>query len=254
MLKRGTAKHNRQQIEDALDQLRVEARNRAASETSLTAAGESTRGQLADVLRLTAEILRAALVSRHRIRQAEARDHRLSRREQDRSRQHGAAGARAARQSLPEGRRALPADVRRRARRIHEREARRRRSASTRNSRAAVQRSSPSSATSTPMPSRRCSPSSSGPGRPQMPYTRVPDPLVAKPARDAHARNAGQGERDPAGRARAAAQRYERRLSGDERRDDDSGRRRQFALVAARAREEGLSYSWARSCNPAISS
>jgi zinc protease len=57
MLKRGTAKHSRQEIEDALDQLRS-GLEIEGSETSLTAAGESTRGQLADVLRLTAEVLR----------------------------------------------------------------------------------------------------------------------------------------------------------------------------------------------------
>jgi zinc protease len=57
MLKRGTAKHNRQEIEDTLDQLRSRLEIEG-SETALTAAGESTRGQLAEVIRLMAEILR----------------------------------------------------------------------------------------------------------------------------------------------------------------------------------------------------
>ena len=50
MLKRGTAKHSRQEIEDALDQLRSKLEI-DGGETSLTAAGESTRDKLADVLR-----------------------------------------------------------------------------------------------------------------------------------------------------------------------------------------------------------
>ena len=57
MLKRGTAKHNRQEIEDALDQLRSKLEI-DGGETALTAAGTSTHDQLADVLRLMAEILR----------------------------------------------------------------------------------------------------------------------------------------------------------------------------------------------------
>jgi zinc protease len=57
MLKRGTTRHSRQQIEDLLDQYRSKVEIEG-SETSLTAAGQSTRGQLADALRLTAELLR----------------------------------------------------------------------------------------------------------------------------------------------------------------------------------------------------
>jgi zinc protease len=57
MVKRGTSKHNRQQIEDSFDQLRSKLEI-DGSETTLTAAGQSTRDQLADALRLTAEVLR----------------------------------------------------------------------------------------------------------------------------------------------------------------------------------------------------
>ena len=57
MLKRGTTKRSRQEIEDALDQLRSKLEV-DGGETSLSAAGETTRGKLADVLRLTAEVLR----------------------------------------------------------------------------------------------------------------------------------------------------------------------------------------------------
>ena len=57
MLKRGTSKHNRQQIEDSLDQLRSRLEI-DGNETTLTAAGQSIRDQLADALRLTAEVLR----------------------------------------------------------------------------------------------------------------------------------------------------------------------------------------------------
>ena len=57
MLKRGTNKHNRQQIEDSLDQLRSKLEI-DGNETTLTAAGQSIRDQLADALRLTAEVLR----------------------------------------------------------------------------------------------------------------------------------------------------------------------------------------------------
>jgi len=58
MLKRGTAKHSRQEIEDTLDRLRSKLEI-AGDETSLTVAGETTREKLADVLALTAEVLRA---------------------------------------------------------------------------------------------------------------------------------------------------------------------------------------------------
>jgi len=57
MLKRGTAKHDRQQIEDTLDQLRSKV-GFDGGETSIAVSGETTRGKLGDVLRLTAEILR----------------------------------------------------------------------------------------------------------------------------------------------------------------------------------------------------
>jgi zinc protease len=57
MLKRGTTKHNRQEIEDTLDRLRSKLEI-DGGETSLTAVGESTRRDFADVLRLTAEIVR----------------------------------------------------------------------------------------------------------------------------------------------------------------------------------------------------
>jgi zinc protease len=57
MLKRGTAKHGRQEIEDTLDRLRSKLEIEG-SETSFTAAGETTRDKLADLLTLTAEVLR----------------------------------------------------------------------------------------------------------------------------------------------------------------------------------------------------
>ena len=57
MLKRGTVKHNRQEIEDTLDQLRSKLEI-DGGETSITAAGDTTRSRLADTLRLTSEILR----------------------------------------------------------------------------------------------------------------------------------------------------------------------------------------------------
>ncbi|MEO8676004.1 MAG: pitrilysin family protein [Casimicrobiaceae bacterium] len=57
MLKRGTTKHDRQQIEDSLDQLRSRVEF-DGGESSVGVTGETTRGKLADVLRLTAEILR----------------------------------------------------------------------------------------------------------------------------------------------------------------------------------------------------
>ncbi len=57
MLKRGTAKHSRQEIEDTLDRLRSKL-GIEGGETSLTIAGETTREKLADVLALAAEILR----------------------------------------------------------------------------------------------------------------------------------------------------------------------------------------------------
>jgi len=57
MLKRGTTKHSRQEIEDTLDRLRSKLEI-DGGETSFTAAGETTRDKLADVLALTAEVLR----------------------------------------------------------------------------------------------------------------------------------------------------------------------------------------------------
>ena len=57
MLKRGTKKHTRQQIEDTLDQLRSKIEI-GGTEAVFSASGQSTRGQLADTLKLTAEILR----------------------------------------------------------------------------------------------------------------------------------------------------------------------------------------------------
>jgi zinc protease len=58
MLKRGTAKHSRQAIEDTLDRLRSKLAI-DGGETSLTVAGETTREKLADVLALAAEVRRA---------------------------------------------------------------------------------------------------------------------------------------------------------------------------------------------------
>ncbi len=57
MLKRGTVKHGRQEIEDALDTLRSKL-DVDGGETSIVVTGDSTREKLADVLRLAAEILR----------------------------------------------------------------------------------------------------------------------------------------------------------------------------------------------------
>ena len=57
MLKRGTAKHTRQEIEDTLDRLRSKLEI-DGGETSLTAAGDTTRDRLAEVLALAAELLR----------------------------------------------------------------------------------------------------------------------------------------------------------------------------------------------------
>ena len=57
MLKRGTRKHNRQEIEDSLDGLRSKL-GVEGGETSLTLVGETTRDKLPAVLTLAAEILR----------------------------------------------------------------------------------------------------------------------------------------------------------------------------------------------------
>jgi zinc protease len=57
MLKRGTDKHSRQEIEDMLDQLRSRLEI-DGGEASIAVAGDTTRTRLADTLRLTAEILR----------------------------------------------------------------------------------------------------------------------------------------------------------------------------------------------------
>ena len=57
MLKRGTTRHSRQQIEDLLDTLRSKF-NVDGSETGITVSGDSFRGKLADTLRLAAEVVR----------------------------------------------------------------------------------------------------------------------------------------------------------------------------------------------------
>ncbi len=57
MLKRGTAKHTRQEIEDSLDSLRSKLAVEGG-ETSLTLVGETTREKLPSFLALAAEILR----------------------------------------------------------------------------------------------------------------------------------------------------------------------------------------------------
>ncbi len=57
MLLRGTAKRNRQEIEDALDRLRAKV-NVQGSATGASVSGQTYAGELPDVLRLAAEILR----------------------------------------------------------------------------------------------------------------------------------------------------------------------------------------------------
>jgi zinc protease len=57
MLLRGTAKHSRQEIEDALDRLRAKLSINGGA-TGATAHGETVRAQLADTLRLLSEVLR----------------------------------------------------------------------------------------------------------------------------------------------------------------------------------------------------
>jgi zinc protease len=57
MLMRGTAKKNRQELEDALDKLRAHV-NVSGGETSASASGKTFRKELPDTLRLVAEILR----------------------------------------------------------------------------------------------------------------------------------------------------------------------------------------------------
>src|SRR5262249_32428585 len=57
MLMRGTAKHTRQQIEDAFDKLRAKV-NVGGTQTGASAGGQTYRAQLPDVLRLVAEVIR----------------------------------------------------------------------------------------------------------------------------------------------------------------------------------------------------
>jgi zinc protease len=57
MLTRGTTKKSRQEIEDTLDKLRAKV-GFNGSQTSASASGQTFRAQLADTLRLTAEVLR----------------------------------------------------------------------------------------------------------------------------------------------------------------------------------------------------
>jgi len=57
MLKRGTAKKNRQEVEDTLDTLRAKV-SVVGSEVGAAASGQTFRAQLPDTLRLVAEILR----------------------------------------------------------------------------------------------------------------------------------------------------------------------------------------------------
>ena len=59
MLLRGTAKSNRQEIEDALDQLRAHV-DVKAGETSTAVSGQTFRKELPDTLRLVADVLRAS--------------------------------------------------------------------------------------------------------------------------------------------------------------------------------------------------
>lgn len=57
MLLRGTTRKNRQEIEDALDRLRAKL-SVNGSETTTSATGETVRSQLADTLKLVAEVMR----------------------------------------------------------------------------------------------------------------------------------------------------------------------------------------------------
>ncbi|HEX9301989.1 MAG TPA: insulinase family protein, partial [Casimicrobiaceae bacterium] len=57
MLQRGTAKHSRQEIEDALDQLRAKL-SVEGHESSASASGETVKAQLAGTLALLAEVVR----------------------------------------------------------------------------------------------------------------------------------------------------------------------------------------------------
>ena len=57
MLTRGTTKKSRQEIEDAFDKLRAKV-GVSGTQTGASASGQTYRAQLADVLRLTAEVLR----------------------------------------------------------------------------------------------------------------------------------------------------------------------------------------------------
>jgi len=57
MLTRGTTKKSRQEIDDAFDKLRAKV-GISGTQTGASASGQTYRGQLADVLRLTAEVLR----------------------------------------------------------------------------------------------------------------------------------------------------------------------------------------------------
>ena len=57
MLARGTAKRSRQEIQDTLDKLRAKV-SVTGSQTGASATGQTYRAQLADVLKLTAEVLR----------------------------------------------------------------------------------------------------------------------------------------------------------------------------------------------------
>ena len=57
MLTRGTAKRSRQEIEDGFDKLRAKV-GVSGSQTGASASGQTYRAQLADALRLTAEVLR----------------------------------------------------------------------------------------------------------------------------------------------------------------------------------------------------
>jgi len=57
MLTRGTAKRSRQEIDDAFDKLRAEV-GVSGTQTGASASGQTYRAQLADVLKLTAEVLR----------------------------------------------------------------------------------------------------------------------------------------------------------------------------------------------------
>jgi zinc protease len=59
MLLRGTAKRNRQEIEDALDLLRAQV-DVSANQTSTSLSGQTFRRELPDTLRLVADVLRAS--------------------------------------------------------------------------------------------------------------------------------------------------------------------------------------------------